>query len=441
MILLLALLQDWEIGVGARSGDGPASTIESIEGGLSFRGDAKTRVWRIATRAVEAEPGACLRLDFESRTEGVRREDGQFGDLYVAIAFLDSARKTLDVRIRSIFGSEWEPDLLVARAPERTASAEIRIFLSLTGTFEVREVRVARVAPEKSFDLLVEEMDRHYAHFEVRRVDWRALTGRYRKRAEAAKSPEEFAKVVKEMLAELADPHVWIQLPGKPHEDTCATKPVPNVDFRIVAKQLKDLKQIGKIAITGRTSDGFGYAALGSLQSDLADFEAELENLFDAPGIIFDLRTNHGGDEMRGKRIASMFADQRRVYAKHRFRRGAGFADPMERVFEPREGPRYTKPVIVLTGPVCVSSGEGLVLMMKSLPHVTLVGRPTRGASGNPAPVELPNGVTVWYSRWLASLPDGALFETTGIAPDVDVKHVDGRDPAFDEAVRRLRGK
>lgn len=436
-LLLLALAQDWEFGVGAKSGDGPESVVETVEGGLRFRGDAKTRVWKVATRAVKAGPGDGFRVDFESRGADLRFD----GSAYVGLAFLDESRKTLQICLRWFHGPEWTSDLLVARAPDRTASAELRVFLNQPGTFEVRNVRATRVDPAESFQILVDEMDRHYAHFEVRGVDWKALTGRYRTRAESAKTPAEFAAVVKEMLGELADPHVWIQPPGKTREDTCAKRPAPNYDFKRLAKSLKDVKQIGKIAIVGRTADGFGYAALGSLQEDLTEFEAALADLFDAPGILLDLRANHGGDEMRARRIAGMFADRARVYAKHRFRLGDGFTDPIERVLEPGEGKRYANPVVVLTGPVCLSSGEGMVMMMKSMPHVTLVGLPTRGASGNPAPVELPNGVTVWHSRWLASLPDGTLFETKGIAPDVEVKHEDGKDPAFDEAVRILRSK
>ena len=80
-------------------------------------------------------------------------------------------------------------------------------------------------------------------------------------------------------------------------------------------------------------------------------------------------------------------------------------------------------------------------MLFKCLPHVTLVGQPTRGASGNPQPLPLPNGVDVWYSRWVSLLPDGTPIEGEGIAPDVLIEHRE--DPArfdttFDEAVEIL---
>ena len=91
-----------------------------------------------------------------------------------------------------------------------------------------------------------------------------------------------------------------------------------------------------------------------------------------------------------------------------------------------------------------MSSAEAFALMMRSLPHVTLVGATTRGASGNPQPFELKTlDATVVYSRWVAMESDGAVFEGQGIEPEVLVEfppeqYADA-DPTFDEAVKVLR--
>ena len=68
-----------------------------------------------------------------------------------------------------------------------------------------------------------------------------------------------------------------------------------------------------------------------------------------------------------------------------------------------------------------------------------LVGQPTRGASGNPAPLRLPNGVTVWFSRWLSLLPYGTTLEQRGVIPDVTVEHHSESDPTFEAAIAELR--
>ena len=77
--------------------------------------------------------------------------------------------------------------------------------------------------------------------------------------------------------------------------------------------------------------------------------------------------------------------------------------------------------------------------MMKALPHVTLIGQPTRGASGNPASVDLPNGISVSYSRWVDMLPDGTPIEGKGVSPDITVEHESPGDPTFDAAVKSPR--
>jgi carboxyl-terminal processing protease len=71
--------------------------------------------------------------------------------------------------------------------------------------------------------------------------------------------------------------------------------------------------------------------------------------------------------------------------------------------------------------------------------HVTLVGQPTRGASGNPRPVTLSNGVRVWFSRWISLTPEGTPLEGRGIRPDVLVEHEGNGDKTFDKAVEILK--
>jgi C-terminal processing protease CtpA/Prc len=169
-------------------------------------------------------------------------------------------------------------------------------------------------------------------------------------------------------------------------------------------------------------------------EQDVEQAVAAIRKLHDAPGFIVDLRSANGGDEGKAQQIASLFCGKRTLYAKSKVRNGPGHGDfsrDNERWLEPAAEP-YLKPVVCLMGPGAVSSGEGFVQMMRRLPHVTTVGLPTRGASGNPQPVELPGtGLAVWFSRWVDMLPDGQPFEGSGIAPNVEV-----RQPAQDYAVR-----
>ena len=91
-----------------------------------------------------------------------------------------------------------------------------------------------------------------------------------------------------------------------------------------------------------------------------------------------------------------------------------------------------------------MSSGEALVTMMRTLSHVTLVGMTTRGASGNPKPVELPGlNARVYFSTWVDMLPDGEIFEGRGISPDIEVNEpIDAYtagDPTWERGLAVLR--
>ena len=73
-------------------------------------------------------------------------------------------------------------------------------------------------------------------------------------------------------------------------------------------------------------------------------------------------------------------------------------------------------------------------MMMKAIPTVTLLGQATRGASGNPRVMQLPNGVDVHYSTWISLLPDGTSIERRGIQPDIEVAHKGDGDQTFASA-------
>ncbi len=250
------------------------------------------------------------------------------------------------------------------------------------------------------------------------------------------------------MLAELKDLHVWIETPDERRVHPHSSGYRANFNRQAVERQLDPCERFGRIAVTGRTKEGFAVAAIrglppgeDALYEQLID---AMKGMSDAPGFIVDLRSNGGGVEPRAAQIAGLFADMRYLYARSKRRSGPAADDFREspgRHIEPATSKPFTGPVVCLIGPGCVSSGEGFALMMKAMDHVTLVGQPTRGASGNPHPVTLSNGVKVWFSRWVSMEPDGTPLEGRGIQPDVTVEHKGEGDPTFDKAVEILREK
>lgn len=317
-----------------------------------------------------------------------------------------------------------------------------------------------RFTPEtvgSGFDQMWRTMDRNYSYFTMKPgLDWAKLRDEYRPRAVQAKSVDELAKVLAEMLGKLKDGHVWMEMPdGKFVGTTYRSAWSYNGNRKVVLAQLTDVTECGRHAVVGRTKpDGFGYFLMVQQSSAtpelVAKAAAAIEKLADAPGFVIDLRTANGGNELLAQEIARLFCGKPVVYAKSRYRNGPGhdeFTEDMPRELSAaKSGRPYLKPVVCLLGPGCVSSGEGFAKMLAALPQVTTVGLPTRGSSGNPGPAPVgETGLVVYFSRWVDLLPDGTPVEGRGVPPKVVVDRpaADYRDadPTLARGLEVLRAK
>ncbi|MDA1195969.1 MAG: S41 family peptidase [Planctomycetota bacterium] len=436
----------WTADEGARSNAGPDATQVSRipEGGLRLEGHAATGRWTLLRQTVSTKPGEYLELTFEGRGLELRREAKQFGSCYVGLLWRDAAGQVQGFRVEDVRQDAWRAGRVYLRVPATAARVDATVFLSLTGRLEVRRLGVRRLGPEDAYDVLVAEMDRHYSFFAPHAIDWNALTSAAAPAARAATSPAAFIAAIDPLLAKLQDGHVWIDAPDGtrtvPHAPTVAL----NFEIQPLLAQLEGVQQVMRDVLAARTRAGYGYFALGTMQGTDAQYaavERALRGLFDAPGLIVDLRVNKGGQEAWGQRLCALLASERVLYARALGRGGPAHDDlvPLgERHVEPAPSGRYAGPVVVLIGPGCVSSGEGMALMLAALPDVTLIGQPTRGSSGNPQPIELPNGVSVWFSRWISLLPDGSPLERHGVPPDERVTHRLGADATLAAAIRLL---
>lgn len=440
--------KSWQTMLGAATGFGPQSKLVKNEGrGVALTGDVKTKRWTLLKQGKTAQAGKVARLQFQSRVLALKRDKGQRFNCYVALFFLNEKKKLVGVSRKDIRDSHWRSFTITAKTPETATTIEAVLFLSMSGRLEWRDVSMDYLAPEQSYDLLIEEMARKFSHFKAG-FDWQKSAAVYRTRAKAAKTAQEFVAVIQPLLATLKDSHVWMVDPaGK------KTYPYPNrarstVNFKTVVKQLESPKQLGTIALAGKTEEGYGYLAVASLQGSrdvFANIEKAAKELRDCPGLIVDLRANRGGRESNAQRIASYWTDQRRVYGRSKTRsgmKGGGFIENAKRQIYPAKGlPAYKKPIVVLIGPACVSSGEGMAMMLRALPQAVFVGEATQGSSGNPSPLLLPNGVTVYYSRWVSMLPSGTSFEGKGLSPDILARHKKGQTDLVLERARQALKK
>jgi hypothetical protein len=430
---------EWRVEIGASQGEGPASTLErGEEGGVAFRGDGATRIWKMISQTVAVVPGTTYRLSYELRGRGLKGDPGQTDNAYVRI--VERGVKSPRLLFATAEREAWTPGEVVFRAAG--AEVDVAAFLSKTGTLEVRALALEALRPEHSLDVLARHMDRYYSFFETKKIDWAKLVAAHRERIAAARDEAGFVEGLKDLLAALRDPHTWIRTSDGRLVYPWTERPAGNYDFQAIAGTVSRLRRIDK-HLVGSIGDDIGYAAITSLLEPMDPaLDKALAELLDRKGIVLDLRANGGGAEMAGMAIAARFADRPRLYALRRRRDGPAHGDfgpARESWLRPAGEKPFSGPVVVLIGPHCISSGEGFVQMLRVLPNVTTVGRATRGASGNPVFVDLPNGVSVAFSRWVNFLPDGTPTEGRGIPPDVEVVHEGPGDPTLRAGVEDLR--
>ena len=313
--------------------------------------------------------------------------------------------------------------------------------------------RPAGLTPEANRLAIAElrrTIDENYSYRDLRKVDWEALWKRHAPAMQKATSAERFAAEAAKLLAPAKDIHIWLRV-GEKTIPTFRRGVTPAYSLQTLAKVVPGWRKDSDCVWRGRFDDGIGYILIADWSSEHRDalemaFEA-LDDFLDARALIIDVRPNSGGSEMLARHFAGCFVDKPAVYAKHVNRHvGApgGFTQPHERVLRPKKGrPKYRGKVAVLMGAENMSSCEGFLLMMRKAPNCKLIGQRSYGASGNPKPTHLGNGVTVYLPSWKAMLPDGSVFEGQGIAPDISVSTTPAalqkRDPILQAALEHLR--
>ncbi len=299
-------------------------------------------------------------------------------------------------------------------------------------------------------DQLIQAIITQYSYRDRLGIDWAALVESQRGPLAAAEDAQTFARLAATLLAKAQDKHLWLKV-GDQTLPTYVRPVTPNMNARLLPRLVPQWKQDSSVLASGRWDDGIGYLRIDSWDraktKELAPIFAILERLKDAPALIIDVRLNSGGDERIARSVAGCFIDQPTVYAKHVLvdpDQPGGFSEPHERMLQPNDRRTgYRGQIVVLTGPVNISSCEAFLLMMKQVPGAQLIGAASQGSSGNPQPYDLGNGVTVFLPCWKAMLPDGTEFEGQGIQPDIAVpttaKDFERGDPVLEAALTELR--
>ncbi|MCA9236031.1 MAG: hypothetical protein KDA44_11200 [Planctomycetales bacterium] len=296
-------------------------------------------------------------------------------------------------------------------------------------------------------ELAREAVDSAYSYRDRLGLDWDELFDAAEAPLAQSNSAKEFARQLGTLLAKAEDKHIWLVVNNETIP-SFVRPPVPNANFKLLSRLVPNWTMHGQRIASGRWDDGVGYLAIGNwTAADVADqLLPALEQVQKSNGLIIDVRGNGGGDERLAQQLAGCFTDKRLLYGTHVYRdpeSPTGFGPVQERWLEPNpDGPQIKTRVVVLTGPVVMSSCESFLLMMKAA-GATLVGDRSQGSSGNPKPHDLGNGVVLYLPSWKDMTADGDPLEGVGVPADVVVsasrKDFERADPVLEAGLRVVR--
>lgn len=309
--------------------------------------------------------------------------------------------------------------------------------------------------PKGNFDALWTILDEHYCFFDEKGVDWNAVYNRYSGKISNGMTQEELFLVCAEMLDELRDGHTNLSSPFNTSYYRKWWSDYPqNYNERVVQEYYFNFNYRSTSGIDfGILSENIGYMHYGSFSVDVG--EGNLDNILayfsTCNGLIIDVRDNGGGDMTNVETLVRRFITSRTLagYISHKTGKGHNdFSEPYPYYYDPAESGRvmWGKPVVVLTNRSTYSAANNFVSVMKSLPHVAVVGATTGGGSGMPFSSELPCGWSIRFSA--CSVLDAAgrstengVEPTEGCAVDMNLEAtLDGRDTMLDFAIGYLTG-
>lgn len=171
-------------------------------------------------------------------------------------------------------------------------------------------------------------------------------------------------------------------------------------------------------------------------------------------GMVIDVRQNMGGSSQISNQVIGSLIEKQ-VSSTHwhyphyiAAHRAWGRKDPewdvKHEFISPREGKRYTGPLVILTGPVTGSTSEDFAIILQQAGRAKVVGQRSAGSSGNPLAVPLPGGGVFEVSTFKATYPNGTEYASLGIKPDIEVYPTvpdigNGSDPVLQTGLEFLK--
>lgn len=236
--------------------------------------------------------------------------------------------------------------------------------------------------------------------------------------------------------------------------------------------QLMDFKWL-KNDIAYVSLNSFGDPKIDSL------FEEKLPDLYKAKKLIIDLRKNGGGSTYVGREILKYLTKDEILYGSKNqsrlhipsFKAWGMWTEAKDTIgnewatqeflsfhdnyfhefpFEPDtiklDAKRLVVPTAILIGHNTASAAEDFLIYADNQKHMTKIGEPTFGSTGQPMMFDLPGGGSARVCTKKDTYPDGKEFVGYGVQPDIEVKkslddYLKEKDPVLDKAIQYLEKK
>jgi carboxyl-terminal processing protease len=181
------------------------------------------------------------------------------------------------------------------------------------------------------------------------------------------------------------------------------------------------------------------------------------------PGIIIDLRGNHGGYDQLAARMSGFFQPVKQFYERQKYynvKTGQfevytldDYNLPVDAIYIEPQTPQYSGKVIAIVSPDTISSGEGLAMGIQNAPNGRIIG--FYGSDGSFGMVgdsiKMPCGIKISFP-YGQSIDENGIVQIDsrggvgGIVPDIRVPmnifnavaFGDGTDVLLNEAVKAL---
>ena len=302
----------------------------------------------------------------------------------------------------------------------------------------------------KDFEAAWKRIKNVYPYLEFKKINWDSIYTVYRPRVQAAQG-DEFFLVLRDLLAELKDGHVYYKTKGggevypyyppRHFKDRHAYSPF------VVRKYFdRELKLTESSSVEYEILPGnIGYAFLSDFHKTylIDEFPGVLEYLKNTKGLILDIRQKRGGDYQNIEAVITRFLTGP-LERNDAYTYGEKWVLPP---FQPSGPFQYTNPVVVLINGSTFSAGEFTTEILKQLPQVTAVGDTTGGGSvgsGDEGLYFLPSGKSIHIGFIDIRRYDGLPWEWLGVPPDIRVEQTEadilaGRDKQLEFAIDLLK--